>query len=205
MAHKDDIIKHASRMFVEQGIKAVRMDDIAHTLSVSKRTLYEMFGDKEELIYQSLRYYSEHMRERRLDQAVDSVNALETMIKNLRNMIDNAPIVSRMHRNIRRFYPTVHERLERDVQSKSYNDLENWVDNCVRNGYFEEKIKREVVVKLIHDSVHGMIITTLNEETPSKEIVGMMYYALLIFIRGLCTVEGQRIFDHYTNKYFEAE
>lgn len=44
---KGRIIDQAMQMFVSQGIKSVRMDDIAQQLGVSKRTLYEMFGDKE--------------------------------------------------------------------------------------------------------------------------------------------------------------
>lgn len=39
------------QMFATQGIKSVRMDDIAQHLGVSKRTLYELFGDKEGLLY----------------------------------------------------------------------------------------------------------------------------------------------------------
>lgn len=203
MAHKEEIIKHASKMFVEQGIKAVRMDDIAQELSISKRTLYEIFGDKEELIYQSIRYYSEQSRDRRLSQITSDSTALETMVCNLREMMDSAPIAGRMRRNMRRFYPSVYERLERDVQSKSMHDLENWVDSCVNNGYFEKSINREHTIKLIHNSVHGMLINSLHDETPSNELIEMTFYALLIFIRGLCTTEGQRLFDSCKSKYFK--
>ena len=42
---KGRIIDQAMQMFVSQGIKSVRMDDISQQLGVSKRTLYEMCGD----------------------------------------------------------------------------------------------------------------------------------------------------------------
>lgn len=202
MANREDIIKYTSKMFIEQGIKAVRMDDIAQELSISKRTLYELFGDKEELIYQSIRHYSETARERRLEQIADIGNSLEVMMLNLRDMMDAAPIAGRMRRNMRRFYPSVYSRLEDDVQSKSFCDLEKWVNNCVKNGYFEAYINKERAVKLLHHSVHGMLINTLHEEAPSDELIEMMYYALLIFIRGLCTEKGKAAFDTYRNKYF---
>ena len=50
MTPKERIVEQTMEMFVTQGIKSVRMDDIARQLSISKRTLYEMFGDKEELL-----------------------------------------------------------------------------------------------------------------------------------------------------------
>lgn len=41
------VVETASKSFMTLGIKAVHMDDIASSLSISKRTLYELFGDKE--------------------------------------------------------------------------------------------------------------------------------------------------------------
>ena len=202
MTQKENIIHHASKMFVEQGIKAVRMDDIAQELSISKRTLYELFNDKEELIYQCIRHYSEDARERRLQHVGDINNPLEVMVICLRDMIDAAPIAGRIRRNMRRFYPSVYERLEEDVQSKSKADLERWVAACVESGYFVQSVKIRFAVDVLHHSVHGMLVNKLDEERPSGELVEMMSYSLLVFIRGLCTIDGQRIIDDCTAKYF---
>ncbi len=202
MTQKENIIHHASKMFVEQGIKAVRMDDIAQELSVSKRTLYELFEDKEELIYQSLRHYFETERERRISQIAEIDNTLEVMVVNLRDMIDSASIAGRIRRNIKRFYHTVYKRLEEDVQSKSKDDLNRWVEGCIESGYFERNVQVRYAVDVLHHSVHGMLVNTLDEERPSNELVSMMSYSLLVFIRGLCTIEGQRIIDECTSKYF---
>ena len=64
MTQKERIIAQAMRMFVSQGIKSVRMDDIAQQLGVSKRTLYELFGDKESLLYREIfeKYYYDQAR-----------------------------------------------------------------------------------------------------------------------------------------------
>lgn len=44
------IIDKATEMFLAKGIKAVKMDDVANDLSISKRTLYEIFCNKEKLL-----------------------------------------------------------------------------------------------------------------------------------------------------------
>lgn len=202
MTQRENIVHHASKMFVEQGIKAVRMDDIAQELSISKRTLYELFGDKEELLYESIKYYSEQSRERRSQQISNIDNKLEIMVVSLRDMIDAAPIAGRMRRNMHRFYPSVYSRLESEVQSKSKEDIKRWVSWCIECGYFEKSIKTDYVVRLLHDSVHGVLVNMLSEEATSDELVSYISYSLLIFIRGLCTVEGQRVIDACTLKYF---
>ena len=47
---KDRIISYAMPEFYKRGVKAVKMDEISQGLHVSKRTVYEIFGDKEELL-----------------------------------------------------------------------------------------------------------------------------------------------------------
>ena len=53
MTAKEHIAQRALQMFSARGFKAVRMDDIAQQLGVSKRSLYELFGDKEGLLYEA--------------------------------------------------------------------------------------------------------------------------------------------------------
>ena len=48
--NKKAIIMTALRLFLKKGIRAVRMDDIANEMGISKRTLYELFENKEELL-----------------------------------------------------------------------------------------------------------------------------------------------------------
>lgn len=54
---KDRIIRQALKSFADHGIKSVRMDDIANSLKISKRTLYEIFADKETLLTECLLYH----------------------------------------------------------------------------------------------------------------------------------------------------
>ena len=43
---KGRILETAMKAFAERGVKAVRMDDVAQMLCISKRTLYEVYKDK---------------------------------------------------------------------------------------------------------------------------------------------------------------
>ena len=64
MLSKDRIIAESTDLFVRYGVKSVRMDDIASRLGVSKRTIYELFGDRESLIRTCVEYCY-NRRERR--------------------------------------------------------------------------------------------------------------------------------------------
>lgn len=62
---KDKILKVAMQAFSSKGIRAVKMDDIAKMMSISKRTLYEIYADKETLLYSGVKRreeeFSDHM------------------------------------------------------------------------------------------------------------------------------------------------
>lgn len=190
------------KMIIAQGVKAVRMDDIAQELSVSKRTLYELFSDKEELLYQSIMLYVERGNERRKQQIVDLDNDMEVMILCLRDMISQAPATIRMRRNLRRFYPKVFERLQQNVEVHQLSMLRQWLKKCVEAGYMSPTSDCDFVAKVLSDSVQGIMVADSYEAQNAISIISMMSYALVIFIRGLCTVEGIAIIDACFDKYF---
>ena len=52
---REKIIDAAVTLFEKKGIKGVTMDDIASSFGISKRTLYEVFTDKETLLIECVR------------------------------------------------------------------------------------------------------------------------------------------------------
>ena len=49
------ILDYSMEQFISQGVKNVKVDDIAAALTISKRTLYAMFSDKEQLLLESIK------------------------------------------------------------------------------------------------------------------------------------------------------
>ena len=52
---RDRIIEGAAELFKTYGIKSVTMDSLANQFGMSKRTIYEVFSDKDELLMAVLR------------------------------------------------------------------------------------------------------------------------------------------------------
>lgn len=202
MSQKQMIVEQAAKMFIHQGIKAVRMDDIARELSISKRTLYEIFHDKEELLYLGILHYTMQSRERRMESMSNIDNDLEVMIYNLREMINQAPTISRVRSNLKRFYPKVYERLEAEAKKQSTEDMRGWIKGCVAKGYFTTTADCDFVARVLRDSVQGIMVFDRDDMHNSLEMISLMSYTLVIFIRGLCTVEGIEVIDRCFDKYF---
>ncbi|WCO67635.1 TetR/AcrR family transcriptional regulator [Iamia majanohamensis] len=69
---REDVLEAADHCFYEHGIAATGVDAIAEAAGVSKRTLYNHFPSKDDLLEHYLSWREERWR-RRLDEALDGV------------------------------------------------------------------------------------------------------------------------------------
>ncbi|MCE2773152.1 MAG: TetR/AcrR family transcriptional regulator [Bacteroidetes bacterium] len=54
MEPKERILHAAAELFFRYGIKSITMDEIAKHLSMSKKTIYQFFRDKDEIVHELL-------------------------------------------------------------------------------------------------------------------------------------------------------
>ena len=81
---KDRIIEGATDLFKTYGIKSVTMDSLANQLGMSKRTIYEVFADKDELLIEVLSRMNDQQKElikKVLDQSENSIVAIFRMLE----------------------------------------------------------------------------------------------------------------------------
>ena len=202
MTQKEIIVHKAAKMFMAEGVKSVRMDDIARELSVSKRTLYELFSDKEELIYEAICHYVEEAHTRRSVICSEVGNELEAMLVSLRDMIVRAPEVARIRRNLERFYPKVNIRLEESGMMRSKSELREWLAASIEKGYLTPTANSDLVVDVLHNCVQGMLVVEYSDVARSANVVSRVACSVIIFIRGLCTPAGLEVVDCCFNTYF---
>lgn len=202
MTQKEIIVREAAKMFIAEGVKSVRMDDIAHELSVSKRTLYELFGDKEQLIYEAICHFVKEAHTRRITILNDVDNELEAMLVSLRDMIVRAPEVARVRRNLERFYPKVNKRLEENGMMRSKSELREWLAASIERGYLTPTANSDLVVDVLHNCVQGMLVVEYSDVVRSENVVSRVACSVIIFIRGLCTPVGLEVVDRCFSTYF---
>lgn len=77
---RERIVVTATEAFTSKGIKSITMDDIAAALGISKRTLYEVFSDKESLLKECI-LKAQADRDKYLQQIFEeSHNVLEVIL-----------------------------------------------------------------------------------------------------------------------------
>lgn len=143
---KEKIIETALQMFSSRGCRGVTMDDIAQAMHISKRTLYETFSNKEELLAECL------MR------VHDEINALhcqahskvdEPLLVALYMLRVNANTNHRYHRLIEeaeRYYPEIHDRYFKMHTEALRSILQHGMDYVKQHNYLRPDANVEVAI-----------------------------------------------------------
>ncbi len=198
MTQRERVIEHVSNVLVTLGIKSVRMDDVANELGMSKRTLYEMFGDKEELLYEGIVRYMDNRYEELSMRAKQFNNMLEILLESVRSLCNNGmsgDVECRLTTNLKKFYPVVHERVQRYHSDRGLKGLQYALDKCREEGYLDEHVDIELMARLFLTTA-GMLISDKNiilpENISRQEAFGAM---VVNFLRGLASQKGLQVID----------
>lgn len=201
LTQKERIIVQTSKMFVEQGIKAVRMDDIARELGVSKRTLYELFSDKESLLYLSLNHHFNSIRDEHISLCQGAENIIDSIYFILSNNIDKGHVTSRLMTNLRKFYPKIHKQIIEEHSTNNRNNLREMILNGIEDGIFSDKFNIDLAIGVLYSSANttqtSADLITPEDMSPKEVIVQIV----TTFFRGLSTVKGLEMIDACLKKY----
>ena len=198
MTQQEKIVEHVSQMVMSIGVKSVRMDDVASSLGMSKRTLYELFGDKEELLYRSLRHLMEKQYSAQFKKHLAQCdNMLETLLLSIKLLSDvGADDVSkRLAFNLKKFYPNIYDRIQRYHAEQGLANLRYALDRCRAEGYLDENADIELMARLFLTNM-GVVMNSNNISLPEGVSKEKAFSVLIInFLRGMASVEGLRKID----------
>lgn len=192
------IIKEADKRFRKYGIRAVTMDDIAHGIHISKRTIYEAFPTKEKVLTGVMRSLIEERDEHLQEFLSQTDNVMDILCEVLRLQIEfAAKTTSAFFADLVK-YPKV-EKIVRDYNAKQREKAFSFYKKGVAQGYFRKDIDY-VIFSRITTGLFQMLRTT-------KDFNDLTYQQLFvnchsIIIRGLCTKKGIERFEHFMEENF---
>lgn len=200
---REAIIRSAAEMFVTQGIKAVRVDDIARHIGISKRTIYEQFGDKEELLYECLSYHAREKDRRHVELSAQAENILEAMLLVFGEVMETAEVGKRLQDNLQRFYPRVYERLMNEYRCrKGLGQFKAALLRGVEEGYFQGGgyLDFDLAIALLHYSIEGLVVRKDVLPTHNMSTSEALRFLVVNFLRGISTEKGIRFIDDFLEK-----
>src|ERR1043165_6217989 len=200
METKERILVKAHEQFNRYGIRSVSMDDIAANLGMSKKTLYQHFEDKEELVGACFNQIMEQNRHQCLaDQkrADDPIHEFFLAFDRTQEMFANMnPVVIY---EMEKYHPACFKKFQEFKYNFMYKTIVNNLERGMKEELYRSDIDVDVMARLRIESV---MLAFNSDVFPNNRthLVHIEQQLFENFLYGLATTKGQRLIQKYKNQ-----
>ncbi|NLU37415.1 MAG: TetR/AcrR family transcriptional regulator [Bacteroidales bacterium] len=188
---RDRILKGAGKLFKELGIKQVTMDMIAQSLGISKRTIYENFRDKNDLVNNFISLAMVDHKKRAYEILAGSKNVIEALfnfgIFNQSAMKDVNPL---FFNDLKRYHGEVFHKNILTGEARNFE----LTYTILRRGQNEGVFIKEINLEIANQFIHYMFdfFQKMKEDKQCNQNL-IWTSVILPYLRGICTEKGQDI------------
>lgn len=191
------VILEAMEAFRKNGIKSIRMDDIANLLKMSKRTLYEIFEDKETLLRECIVYHQEQNQIEFEKIVRESKNVLEVILKCYKGSIEMYHKTNEKFFEEIKKYPKIYDMIMIN-REKDNTVVIDFLKRGVDQGIFREDINFAIIHALLCEQINLLMTSNVCKQFSFLEV----YEAIIFtYLRGIATPKGGQELDDFMREY----
>jgi len=198
MEMKEKIAVRASELMMQFGIRTVTMDDISKDLGISKKTIYQYFKDKKELVNTITSIHLNLEKGRFEGTAQDSENSVHELIMVSQCLRESMKDMKMSLMNeLQKFYPESWQMYEDFKKGVMLETITGVILRGQKEGLFRSEVDPHLIAVMRIEQVQSFIMRNLfPKENYSLYEVQMQLFDH--FIHGLFTIEGHQLFNQYT-------
>lgn len=194
---KEKIVAEAFELFCRNGVKGVSMDDIAQHLSISKKTIYKWFSNKDEMVYSAVSAYLTTIEKDCEGCVANAGNAIEELF----NVMGTT----------RRIFSSIHPSIFHDLQKYHASSWKLWQDHKkqyilskirqnLKRGIAEGLFRKDLDVEVIAKLRFTQIELPFDERFfPRHEFDAAQVQLAVLehFMLGIATLKGHKLINEY--------
>lgn len=192
---KEKILKKAEELFMRYGFKSITMDDVSREIGISKKTLYQFFSDKNDLV----------------NQAVD--NHLHNDMHACRSAIspEENPILFMLHINewmgsvnkqinhsvlfdLKKYFKEAWEKIESFRTKFIFNQIKENIENGMTKGLYHKDIN-PTLIAWFYVQLIDFIIQPETRKDEFGDTQTQHFEIIKYHLRGICTEKGIKILN----------
>ena len=180
------ILPMAREAFRLHGIRAVKMDDLAASLKMSKRTLYETYQNKEALLIDVLRLTMEEHHAVMQEFKEHNNDVMDLIIEHFRIQTENYAETNPLFFKDLKFYPDLTDKF-RDIEKCNEEKTMEVFARGIEEGYFRPEVNYEFIAKV---GRQFSIIFRTQEDFSQYDMHEVFISFVCTLLRGICTEKG---------------
>jgi TetR/AcrR family transcriptional regulator, cholesterol catabolism regulator len=194
---KERILVKADELFSRYGIRSVSMDDIAGQLGISKKTLYQYFSEKEELVGAVFGGILEGNRvectknKKKADNAVHEIFLAFDMIQSLFANMNPAVLF-----DLEKYHPGVFKKVHEHKHGFMYHMIRDNLEKGVKEELYRDEIDIDILTRF---RIESIMLPFNSEAFPENRtmLVKIEHEILDHFLYGICTPKGHKLIQKF--------
>lgn len=194
---RQKLLHKASELFLTLGVKSVTMDDLAENMAISKKTIYEFYANKYDLVKATTEFIFEKIM-LEIEQICDEDN--ESSIKNLFaiNKYVNKQLKEDINTEyqLQKYYPDIYAELSAKKFKVIIEGITENLEKGVENGLYRKDINIPMVARFYYI---GHTTLKNKEIFPSEhyKLNNIVKQYLIYHIRAIATEKGIEELEKY--------
>jgi AcrR family transcriptional regulator len=200
METKEKILEESEKLFMRYGLRSVSMDDVAGSLGMSKKTIYNFLKDKKDLVYQVIqRHFSCEEQKCRFIFA-ENINPVAQMIsmghqvsKNMKSL--NPTVVH----DLRKFFPRSWDIFLDYRKNVIQRNIITNLENGVKEGFYRKDIDIEINAKFYLTLTESLADPSVFN-TSEKSLDVLVREVIRYHLNGVCTEKGRAYMNEHISE-----
>ncbi|WP_207427343.1 TetR/AcrR family transcriptional regulator [Pedobacter sp. SYSU D00535] len=194
---KDRILKETETLFCQYGIKRITMDDIAKHLGISKKTIYQHFKDKNEIVHMVIAEMLSRetcVMDRNETESENAVHEIFLVVTHLREMLSK--INPMIFFDMNKYHPATWQ-LFKDYRFQYMKScvMRN-MERGIAEGYFRKEINMEIMAIMRMEQV-DLVFNQVAFMPGKYNLSEVLTEVTEHYLYGLCNLKGHKLVNKY--------
>ncbi|WP_372640660.1 TetR/AcrR family transcriptional regulator [Ancylomarina sp.] len=189
---KQKILEYACEMFFDCGTRSISMDDIAKKLAISKKTLYQYYSNKQDLIGQALKWELSHPKFSFESPKFEGLNAIERYWKFYKFISE---MIKKPHHSLefdlKKYHPELWSNFKNGKMKLFREGLRFNIKQGIEEGFYRQELNIDIVSNLLVRFYLNMWKEEYDvfskEELMSEELNKEL---TIYHLHGICSIKG---------------
>jgi AcrR family transcriptional regulator len=197
MTTEEKILVGAEELFFRYGIRSVTMDDIAKHLGMSKKTIYQYYKEKDEIIH---RLMQGNVKKHELtftesyEKAANIVDEVFCIMKNIQEIFSK--INPQFIYELQKYYPQTWKLFKEFKEDFILKMVERSLEKGKKEGHVREDVNVKILARLRMEQIEW----AMNPAAFPPDKFKILEVHLVIvehFLYGICTLKGHKLINKY--------
>lgn len=191
---KEKILTHASALFMKYGFKSITMDDICRELGMSKKTIYQFYSDKNELVSACIDAELSTMEcgtDAIMSKHENPIDAMIAIIEFTGGMMQS--LTPGVLFDLKKYFRSSWDKLDNHIKQSVFDSVKVNVESGQKKGLYRKDTDINHICTIYVHLVHLLIDPDLMDK---GVVIRDLQLAIIRYhIRAISTLKGLEYFE----------